>query len=104
MLQASLGPVASLLAAAPPFMGAMPQHSGPAHWHSDWLSALLPVPHHASRYGSWGLRDSNATLCFWSPPRELLAGQQPHAVIWDPCDVPRAPLPAQAREVRGFQA
>lgn len=97
MLQASLGPVASLLAAAPQLMGAMPQHSGPAHRHSDRLAALLPVPCHASGYGSWGLGDSNATLRFWSPPREHLAGQKPRAVIWDSHDVPRAPLPALAR-------
>lgn len=97
MLQVSLGPVVSLLAAAPQFVGAMPQDPGPAHQQSNWLAALLPVPRHASGCGSWGLGDSIATLCFWSSPREHLAGQKPRAVIWDPHHVPRAPLPALAR-------
>lgn len=40
MLWASLGPVASLPAAAPQFIGAMPQYPGPARRHGDRLAAL----------------------------------------------------------------
>lgn len=106
MLWVSLGPVASLLAAASQVTGVMPQHPGPTHWHNRSLAVLLPVPCHASECESWGLGDSSVTLHFWSRPREHLAGQKPCAVIWDPCTKGPSLSVGQGRvgEVRGFQA
>lgn len=106
MLQVSLGPVGSLLAAASQVTGVVPQHPGPTHWHNCCLTALLPVPCHASGYESWDLGDTSVTLHFWSRPREHLAGQKPCTVIWNPCT--QGPFLSIGQswvgDVRGFQA